>query len=219
MLEGGERLEIELTLLFLVAGRAVLEVREGTPVNGRPTLHLSGNLVSSKWVDTFYPVDSTIESHVDKQSIMPYKFLLHMVESTQIRETSVSFDSAKNKASLSKTISKGGSSQTETSTAEYSDDSRDIFSALFLLRTLDYELEKKEMIKIFENGKTHDVEVLPILAEKVDSPLGVFPCLKIKVGEFFIWLSDDMKKYIVKFEAKTKMGTLGGMLVSKRDSQ
>jgi len=64
----------------------------------------------------------------------------------------------------------------------------------------------------------------------VNTKVGAFQCWKIKIsvllnnvlkptGDMFIWLSDDSKKYIVKFDAKLKIGSLYGNLVSLRERQ
>lgn len=96
--EAGERMEIELNWMALPAGRVIMEVRKTEPINGRETLQLWGNVLSSKLVDTIYHVDNTIESFIDAKGAVPYKFLLHMVESSQKKETRVAFDHLNGKA-------------------------------------------------------------------------------------------------------------------------
>lgn len=63
--EVGERIEMDLRWLAIPAGKAVLEVKEGPVVSGRPTFQLWGNVLSSKIVDAIYHVDNTVESFID----------------------------------------------------------------------------------------------------------------------------------------------------------
>jgi KDO2-lipid IV(A) lauroyltransferase len=227
--EEGERQEIELTFLALTAGRAVLEVRPGALVQGRTALHFWGNVLSSKLVDALYHVDNTIESVVDRQALIPYKFLLHMVETNQKKETRVVFDHVKKKAFYwSKRLSQRWGDETKDRSDDLTPGSRDMFSALYYARTLDYEVNKKASIAVFENGKNYNIELTPVAIELVRSRVGIFQCFKIKVtinlgnvlasaGEMFLWLSADSKKYVVKFDAKLKIGSLKGNLVAIRD--
>jgi hypothetical protein len=220
---------IDLTWLALPAGKGVLEVREGPTFQGRPTYHLWGNVLSSKMVDTIYHVDNTIESFVDHQGFVPYKFLLSMLETAQKKETRVAFDHPQAKAHYwSKRISEKWGNQNLDRTDQIIPLTRDMFSGLYYARFLNYELNKKHNFWLYENGQNMSVEVTPIGKEIVNSGVGVFQCWKIKVdvrldnvlrptGDLFMWLSDDSKKYLVKFDAKVKIGSLLGRLVSIKE--
>jgi len=227
--EVGEQLVIDLTWLALPAGRGILEVRSGPPLQGRPTFHLWGNVLSSKVVDAIYHVDNTIESFIDEKGFIPYKFLLSMFESAQKKETRVAFDHLKGKAFYwSKRISEKWGNQDVDRTDNIVPKSYDMFSALYFARSIDYELNKKESFWIYENGQNLSVELMPQAKEMVTTKAGVFQCWKIKVdirinnvlrptGDIFMWLSEDSKKYLVKFDAKVKIGSLMGRLVSVRE--
>jgi len=227
--EMGEQMVVDLTWLSLPAGKGVLEVREGPTIQGRPTFHLWGNVLSSKMVDTIYHVDNTIESFIDKSGFIPYKFLLSMFETAQKKETRVVFDHPNSKALYwSKRISQKWGNQDVDRTDAIIPRSRDMFSALYYARALNYELNKKQQFYIYENGQNLSIEALPIAKEVVTSKAGVFQCWKIKVdvkldnvlrptGDLYMWLSDDSKKYLVKFDAKVKIGSLLGRLESVRE--
>ncbi|MFM8270616.1 MAG: DUF3108 domain-containing protein [Pseudomonadota bacterium] len=229
--EVGERMVIDLTWLSLPAGKGVLEVREGPQIQGRPTYHLWGNVLSSKMVDTIYHVDNTIESFIDRLGFIPYKFLLSMFETAQKKETRVVFDHPNERALYwSKRISQKWGDQDIDRSDFMPAQSRDMFSALYYARALEYELNKKQTFSIYENGQNFSVELLPIAREIVTSGAGVFQCWKIKVdvklnnvlrptGDLFMWLSDDSKKYLVRFDAKVKIGSLLGRLVSLREHE
>ena len=161
--ELGEQMEIDLNWMALPAGRALLEVRKGEPFNGRPTHHLWGNILSSKLVDAVYHVDNTIESIIDAAGFLPYKFLLHMVESVQLKETRVAFDHLNNKAFYwSKRISQRWGNDDQDRVDAITPPARDMFSGLYFIRTLNFELHKPVSVRVYENKQNLEVVLLPV---------------------------------------------------------
>lgn len=227
--EIGERIEMDLRWLALPAGRGVLEVKEGPTVAGRPTFHFWGNILSSKIVDAVYHVDNTVESFVDKEALIPYKYLLHMLESGQKKETRVSFDHPQKKAYFwAKRISEKWGPEDIDRQDALVPEARDMFSALYFARALNYQLNKKQSFTIYENANNWNIELTPVGYELVNSSVGAFQCWKILVnvtlnnvlkptGDIFVWFSDDSKRYLVKFDAKLKIGSLYGNLTSIRE--
>jgi hypothetical protein len=227
--ELGEQQEIDINWMNLPAGRITLEVRQGIPIEKRPTFRFWGNLLSSKMVDTIYHVDNTIESFVDKEWLIQYKFLLHMVETKQKKETRVSFDHVQNKAFYwSQKLSGQWGNETQDRVDLYPPGSKDMFSAVYFARTMDYEIGKKLVVPVYENNKKFSIELLPEANEFIMTSAGAFQCIKIHVtakldnvlqpnGDVYMWLSNDSKKYLVKFDAKLKLGALRGDLVRVRE--
>ena len=121
---------------------------------GRPTLWLWGNVLSSRVVDAIYHVDNTIESYINLEGLVPYKYLLHMVESKQLKETRVAFGQGDDKAFFwSKRVSQRWGNETTDRTDSLTGGARDMFSALYYSRTLDYTLGKPEKFVVYENGR------------------------------------------------------------------
>lgn len=227
--EMGEKLVMDLRWMMLPAGTATMWVERGEPVGDRPTFRLYGHLLSSKIVDTIYHVDNKVESLVDQKALIPYRFLLSMFETHQKKETRVKFDHVRKIAhyQADRKSQKWGD-QKEDRKDQVRPFVQDMFSALYYSRTLDYKIGEKQSFFIYENGKIIEVELLPVATELVTAPVGAFQCLKIKVsiridnvlkpmGDVFMWLSDDSKKYIVKFDAKIKIGSLNGGLVAIKE--
>ncbi len=227
--EVGERQVISLDWTALRAGDVRMEVREGFPFKGRPTFKFWGHVLSSAVVDAIYHVDNTIESFVDKQWLLPYRFFLHMVESHQLKETRASFDHKQSKVHYwSKRVSKKWGDEVQDRVDGLGARSVDMFSALYFARLLDFEKGKAVEFPVYENGQNLTVSLLPVANEIVQTKAGVFQCWKLAVsvklenvlkptGDMHLWLSDDFKKYIVKFEAKLKIGSLRGELTSLRE--
>lgn len=227
--EVGEKIDLDLTWMAIPAGRITLEVRDGQTFDNRPTFHLWGHLLSSKVADAIYHVDNTIEAYIDKEGFIPYKFLLHMVETAQKKETRVSFDHNQNKAYYwAQRLSKKWGDEKQDRVDSYRPRSRDMFSAVYFARTLNFQLNKKQIFPVYENNQNIDVEMLPVANELVTTKAGVFQCWKIlctvkinnvlrPTGDVYLWLSDDSKKYVVKFDAKLKIGSLLGIMNSVRE--
>ncbi len=227
--EVGERMVISLNWGALAAGDVRLEVREGLGFQGRNTYKIWGNVLSSPLVDAIYHVDNTIESYVDKQWLLPYKFLLHMVETHQLKETKAVFDHKLNKVNYwSKRISKKWGDDVQDRVDTSLPLARDMFSALYYARVLDYKMGEVREVPIYENRQNIVASLLPVANEMVRTKAGAFQCWKMAVtvkidnvlkpsGDMFLWFSDDWKKYIVKFDAKLKIGSLVGELTSVRE--
>lgn len=229
--EFGEQQVIEGSWMGLPAGRAVLEVRRGPEINGRKTILFWGNALSSRLVDTVLHVDNTMESYVDAEGLFPYKFLLHMVETYQVKETRVAFDHPQGRAFYwAKRISKKMGDMNEDRIDGLVPLSQDMWSGLFFIRMQDFELGKKFSIPIYENNKNMKAEFEVVGNELVRTKAGVFQTWKLSMelklnnvlrpsGAMHMWVSDDSKKYLVKFDVKLNLGSLAGELVSVRDRQ
>lgn len=227
--EVGERAEYDISWMALPAGRMVTEVRRGEAFNGRPTFHFWGNITSSRMVNTIYKLENTAESVVDAETLIPYKFLLHMVESKQLKETRVVFDHPKRKAHYwAKRVSKDWGDEFADRVDDIQPLVRDMFTAFYYTRSLELGLGKSQGFKVYENGKTFDVTLTPVANEIQRTPAGAFQCWKamadVRVdnvlkptGDVFVWLSDDSKKHLVRFEAKIKIGSIYGVLQNVKE--
>jgi KDO2-lipid IV(A) lauroyltransferase len=227
--EVGERMVISLNWTALPAGDVRLEVREGLGFQGRNTFKIWGNVLSSPVVDAIYHVDNTIESYIDKEWLLPYKFILHMVETHQLKETKAVFDHKLNQVHYwSKRISKKWGDDVQDRVDNSLPMARDMFSALYYARVLEYKMGEAREIPIYENRQNIVASLLPVANEMVQTKAGAFQCWKMAVtvkidnvlkpsGDMFLWFSDDWKKYIVKFDAKLKIGSLRGELTSLRE--
>jgi hypothetical protein len=227
--EIGERQVLTLDWMAIRAGEARLEVREGFPFKGRSTFRLWGKALTSPIADALYHVDNTIESFIDKEWLLPYRFLLHMVETHQLKETRATFDHKLNTSHYwSKRISAKWGNEIQDRVDPIAPEALDAFSALYFIRLQEFQKGKVVEIPVYENRQNLVVSLLPLNTEIVHTKAGVFECWKLALtiklenvlkptGDVFLWLSDDFKKYIVKFEAKIKIGSLKGELIQVRE--
>lgn len=229
--EVGERQVMDLNWTMLPAGRITLEVRPNADkeFGGRPTFHFWGQVRSSKIVDAIYKVDNVIQSFVDKEWFLPYKFLLTMDEKMQFKETRVVFDHPANKAHYwSDRKSERWGNEVQNRVDNIQTNALDMFAAMYYARLLNFKLGERQEYRIYENNKNLSIVLDPVANEVVQTPVGTFQCWKLKTtilldnvlkptGDMYAWLSDDFKKYLVKFDAQLKIGSLKGTLVELRD--
>lgn len=225
----GEKMVLDLTWVALPAGKATLEVRPGPQFHGRDTFHLWGNVTSSRLVDAIYHVDNTVETFVDRLGLIPYRFLLHMVESKQLKETRVVFDHPKREAHYwSKRISERWGNEVVDKVDKITPAAKDMWGALYYARTLNFSKGKTYTFPVFEKGKNFDISLTALENEIVRTPVGIFQAWKLGVkirlaqhlkqtGDIFLWISDDSSRFIVKFEGKIKIGSLKGTLVELKE--
>ncbi len=94
----------------------------------------------------------------------------------------------------------------------------DMLSALYYLRTMDYEIGKVERRLLYASGKNLWLEVSPVGYETLTVPAGTFKALKLELQAYFrnerlrkrnveIWLvPDHPNKPIVRADAQMKIG-------------
>ena len=94
----------------------------------------------------------------------------------------------------------------------------DMLSALYYLRTMDYEIGKVERRLLYASGKNLWLEVSPVGYETLTVPAGTFKALKLKLQAYFrdeplrkrsveIWLvPDHPNRPIVRADAQMKIG-------------
>jgi hypothetical protein len=152
-----------------------------------------------------------------------------MVESKQNKETRVAFDHASAKAYYwAKRISERWGNLDVDRVDSLVPQAKDLWSAIYYARYLNYKLNEKQKFFVYENGQNWEVELTPVANELVTSRVGAFQCWKVLVsvslnnvlkpmGDVYMWLSDDSKKYLVKFDAKIKIGSLYGVLSSIKE--
>jgi hypothetical protein len=97
---------------------------------------------------------------------------------------------------------------------------QDALSSLYYLRTVeDFAVGKTIMIGIHDSGKNWDVEVHVLGREKVATPVGEFPTIKVKTypkyegvfmhkGEIYMWLTDDSRRIPVLMKSTIAIGSI-----------
>ncbi|MBS1962011.1 MAG: DUF3108 domain-containing protein [Bdellovibrionales bacterium] len=221
----GEKQTLEVTYLGLAAGNFSMEVLPSKKIAERNVYHFKGIVKSSALLDVFYRLDDMIESFWDYEGLYSHRFHMVLDETKQARDVLELYDPEKKKAFYWNRRNQPDKAPVETK--EYFDMvpfAQDSFTAVYYLRTLPLEVGKTYVYPVVSEGKGWDCVVNVVRKEMMDTPLGkkmtivVHPqtryngVMKQEKGEGTIWVTDDDRRFIVRLEAKVKIGAVAAQL-------
>lgn len=218
----GEKLTFAIRYEFITAGQAIMEVREGPVINGRPTLELATTARSNKFIDVFFPVRDFNVSTVDRASLISLRFHQNLREGHYRVMRNTLMDYENNKYEFEK-IYKGKTKQESGAISGYVSD---MLSSFFYTRTLPLNPGDEFSIHVF-----YDKEIVPLhvqvlpKVETVRVAAGKFECLhlrplitgdaifKAKDGRMSIWLTNDERHMPVLIRSKVAVGSFDAELI------
>lgn len=216
----GEAVTLSMTYFNITAGDMILKVNPFVEVNGRKAYTFAVDLKTNSIFSRFYSVNDKASTHVDYETLLPYDHQISVKESKQLREIKSFFDFENNKASYWETKvsdDKGEESKKlEWNILPYS---QNVVSAAFYLRTMALKPGKKVAFRVAEEGKNIVFTGEVLRRENLKTDLGTLKTVVVKpeievdgvfkpMGDLLIWLTDDDRKFIVRIEAKIKIGTI-----------
>lgn len=221
----GERVLFDVTWLKSVAGELGLEVLPLKYIEGRKVYHFRGTARTTSLVAAFYKAEDWVESFVDFLGLFPYKYVLHGDESKHIRDNLELFDHVKAKQYVYiKDDRLNGEIHEDKGIKDLTPFSQDSMSSLFYIRLLKLEDGKPETMSVATGGHMSDMKITALGREDVRTKAGTFRCIKTNVqvnykrektfNENHFWFTDDDRRLLVKFEAKVRIGWLGGVAKS-----
>ena len=100
--------------------------------------------------------------------------------------------------------------------------SQDSLSSIFFLRTHEFKAGSSIQFPMTTNGSQWETEVQVIEREELKTPMVKMNAVKVKIltrfkgvlqqqGDSFLWFTDDDRKYLLRFEAKVKIGWVSGI--------
>jgi hypothetical protein len=221
----GEKQTLEVTYLGLAAGEFTTEVLPSKKIGDRSVYHLKGTVKSSAVLNLFYRLDDMIESFWDYEGLFSHRFHMVLDETKQARDVLELYDQDTKKAFYWNRRNQPDKPPVESK--EYFDMAafaQDSFTAAFYLRTLPLVDGQTYIYPVISEGKGWDCVVNVVRREMADTPFGrrqtilVNPqtryngVMKQEKGEGFIWLTDDDRRFIVRLEAKVKIGSVAAQL-------
>lgn len=220
----GEKIWLDVTWLNTKAGEFELEVLPFKEMNGRKVYDLKGTAHTSDLFSLIYKAEDWVESFVDYEGLFPYKFVLHGDETKHIRNNLELFDHAAKKqfiATHDNRIQKNEIVE-EKNLKDLTPFSQDSLSAIYYVRTLQFEEGKTLRFPMTTNGNQWQTEVTILGREEVQTKMGYLKSFKTKIetrfngslqqqGDAFMWFSDDDRKYLLRFEAKVRIGWVAGI--------
>jgi hypothetical protein len=167
-----------------------------------------------------YRINDRMETMFDFNSFVSHKFRLMLDESKQTRDSQELNDPVKKQTffwNRMNTPSKGFIEKKVFT--EIPPLSQDSLSVLYFLRTLPLKDGDQYGFPMVSEGKILDATAQVIGREDFDSPMGRVRAIKVKpevryhgilkkAGDSFIWMTDDDRRFILRMEARVKIGTV-----------
>lgn len=222
----GEEVVLQIRYFAMTAGEITFRTKNFAQVNGRKAYSMVAELSTSSFFSHVYTVDDHVESFMDYFNLVPIAYSLHVKESGQIREAKSYFDFEKNRAQFweKKVTEKNGIEERKLDW-EILPYSQNIFSTFYYLRLFKWTIGKEYSFRVAHDNENLIFKAKALRKEVIDTDIGpmntivIQPQILIKglfkpVGDIFIWLSDDDRKYILKLESKIKIGTIKANVIS-----
>lgn len=217
----GEVETFEITYLGLSAGLFRLEVMPDKLIENRKVYHVRGTAHSSSVFSLFYKINDMVESFFDYDGLFSHRFHILLDETKQERDSIELNDSEKEQTYFWNRWSRKDQGYTETKTfAPIKPFSQDSLSALFYLRSIPLPTGAVVTFPVISEADSWEAVVTVVRREVVDSPLGKVTAIVLKPetkykgvlkksgGDSFIWLTDDDRRYVIRMEAKVKIGVV-----------
>jgi hypothetical protein len=222
----GEKVTLSLTYFNMTAGYLDLEVLPFVEVNGKRSYTFRIMARSNSLFSRFYAVDDQAITYVDYDTLLPFNFHMSIKETKQLGDIRTFFDWKKLKGSYwAKKVHKDKGERNKEFEWDIKSHSQNVVSAIFYLRAFTLTPGKKLQFRVADDGKNVVFSGEVLRREEIETEIGklktvvVKPTLQVDgvfkpVGDIFIWLTDDDRKYVVRLESKIKIGTLVGKLKS-----
>lgn len=222
----GEEVVHDVHYFKVSAGELRIKVEPFSMVNSRKSYTFAIEIKTSSLFSNFYSVDDRVETFVDYDDLVPRVFQLHVKETSQLREAKMLFNTDKNIATFwEKKVTKDQGEEEKKLQWELAPYSQNVYSALFYLRNFQWEIGKEYAFRVANDNENLVFSGKALRREVLDTKLGPMKAIVIQpnivlkgkfkpIGDNFIWLSDDDRKYILRIESKIKIGTLISEVVS-----
>jgi hypothetical protein len=216
----GEMLRYDVTYLGMTAGSLILEVKPYAEVNGHKSYEYDMSAQTRSLFSSIYALEDKVINLIDFETLIPSVFTLHVKESSQLKEARALFDRTKGIATYwEKKVTKSDGEKEKKLQWEIPDYSQNVFSAIFYMRTFHWDIGTENAFRVADDGQNLIFKATALRKEKLKTDIGEFNTIVVKpevhlrgvakpMGDIFVWLSDDDRKYVLRMEGKIKIGTL-----------
>lgn len=204
---------------WMTAGYGTMEIApESVKINGRDTYHIAVHGNSVGLFNLFYKVRDKFETFLDKEGLMPLKFIRYTREGSYKKDDTIFFDHD------------AGSARSIRKTKNITKYVQDIVSAFYYVRSWDFdtaEVNDKYYVDFFLDDSLYHSEIIFMGRELVNTDFGTMPCMRFKprvaVGELFqdpypmeLWVTDDRNKIPVLMKSAVFIGSVKIELIDYR---
>lgn len=227
--QGGEKFTLEIGYKFGLfkakAGVVDFTVKDAT-WGGKNVFHLLGVGKTYKSYDWFFKVRDVYESYLDKQTILPVKFIRDVNEGDYTINNEYSFDHANKKVTIDKNVIQGEDKKKED-TKTIDPCAQDILSAIYIARAVDYSAMnagETNIVKVFLDGKEWEIGIKYLGKETIKTKFGKVRCIKFQPtllqgtifdekDEMTVYATDDENHLPVLIEASILVGKIRAYII------
>jgi hypothetical protein len=198
-----------LNFVWINAGNAVFNIQQ-EEMNGRKVYHITGNGKTAKSYELFYKVKDKYETYIDKETMLPLRFVRNVNEGGFKIKQDVTFDHKKGKAVSDKKV------------YDIPKCTQDVLSAIFYARNIDYNKYQpgdKIPFDMFLDDKVYNLYIKYVGKEEIKTKMGTYNAIKIvplliegtifKGGEkMIVWVSDDTNHIPLRVESPILVGSI-----------
>ena len=221
----GEKVIHSVSYFGAEAGKLTLQVKPFVEVNNRKSYNFYMGLKTSSLFSKFYSVDDYVETFIDFDELVPHVFNLSARESGKLVSANSFFDNKTLKATFwEKKYTEKNGEEVKKLAWDILSYSQNAFSGIFYMRVFKWDIGKENSFRVADDEKNIIFKATAIEKEKLDTDAGQFNAIKIKAtvvsrgalkqaGDFYIWISDDDRKIILRIEAEIKIGKIVSEIV------
>ena len=222
----GEDVVHDVHYFKVSAGTLRFKVEPFSIVNGRKSYTYAMEIKTSPLFSSFYSVDDRVETFVDYEDLVPRVFQLHVKETNQLREAKMLFNTETNTAKFwEKKVTKADGEEEKRQEWEILPFTQNVYSAIFYMRNFQWEVGKEYAFRVGNDKENLVFSGKAVRREVLDTKLGPMKAIVVQInvvlkgkfkpiGDNFIWLSDDDRKFILRIESKIKIGSLVSEVIS-----
>jgi hypothetical protein len=201
---------------WMKAGNATLTVKDAKLKN-KDVYHIVGKGWTTGMIKWFFKVKDRYESYIDKETIMPYKFVRKINEGGHTKDIEINFDQANNKAHVNNKKHK------KKTIIDTKPNIQDMVSTFYYLRNkldvTNLKVGDEIMIDMFFDEENYGFKLKYLGEEIIDTKFGDIETLKFRpyvmAGRVFkeeesltLWVSKDKNKVPLRIKADLAVGSL-----------
>jgi len=198
-----------LNFVWINAGNAIFTTTT-EDLNGRKVYHIIGDGKTSRSYEWVYKVKDRYETFIDKETLLPQRFVRDVNEGGTKINQDVSFDHKKGKVTSGKKV------------YDMPKCTQDVLSTIYFARNIDYSKFKpgdKIPFSMFLDDKVYNLYIKYVGKEEIKTKLGTFRSIKIVPllieGTVFnggekmtVWVSDDANHVPLRINSHILVGSI-----------
>ena len=215
----GERLSYHGYWFGIPVGSGWLAVQEIVEVEGRRAYHIEAHGSSNELLSTFYPIQDTVHSYLDAETLQPLRFEKRQREGHYRSDEVVTFDHASRTATYRSLLNQ---SVKQIPLPEHF---QDLISALYWLRDQPLSPPQSLPLDLYTDEKIYQIEILidpPVTLELLKR--GTFRCLMVQPskaafkgllvrrGQLWAYLTADANRLPILLKVSTPWGAMSAVL-------